>query len=169
MAKACLSREDFSAGSTPRICPVTGQAAARRWDLDARTRPRALKALLIFGPFAWLVARLIGTKTVVGTLWLSDAGFETAQRQRRLRARGRTGALVGALVVAIVSDGLARFVPQSVRGVLAVLAVATAVVALPFRVEPIKATLDDAGRWVTLDDVHPDFVEATVGRTGTTA
>ena len=168
MPKACLSRGDFSGGAAPRVCPVTGQAAARRWDLDARTRPRALWALPILGPFAWLVAHLTTTKTVVGTLWLSEEGFEAVQHQLRVRARARTGAVVGGLAAGILSVGLAGFVPDPVRGVLGAGGVVTAVAVSLFRVPPIKATLDDSGRWVTVDDVHPAFAEAAVERIGTT-
>lgn len=161
MATACLSRQDFSSATVPRVCPVTGQAAQHRWDLDARSNPKAAAGtLIVFGVFTWLLAKLSRRTTVAGTVWLSQEALEAMGRRRRARTRIRTGALVGALGIGLLVFALPWPLAEGVRVLLMAAAVGALVAGATMRVEPMKATLDDTGRWVMLDDVHPVFAQA---------
>ncbi len=157
---------DFERGGLPRVCAVTGRPDADiAWNRTATDDAGALRILLLFGIFPYLIARALTKRTVRGNLWLSEEGMQWARARQRSFDVRRLSVFVAAIASMVAALGLAS-TPSRAAFVLVLVAL-TAIAAsafLPVDVMPLQ--LESSGRWVRAAGVHRDAATAveTSGR-----
>lgn len=167
MAAVTVFVDDAVRGDFPRVCARSGQPTDQivifRRQMGGISP--AMLLLVFLGPVGWVV--LVGfalfSRTETLTVRLPYAP-QAWRLDRRLRGASLTVGVIGvaALVASFGFVPLGQGTGWLATG-LAALAIAAAI-EIGRRFDDPRLDLDASRRWVTLTNVHPAFVEATLAR-----
>lgn len=162
MAAVSVFVDDAIRGDLPLICAKTGEPA----DVIIRIRqpvggmPRVVWLLVVLGavsfPVIFLLALLWPGEQLTVRVPQTDASFERERHMQRLRLAA-LGAGVVVPLAGVMSVGM--FLGLWLALGVAFFVVAGALSIMLWR-ETIGVSIDVTRRWVTLTNVHPNFVEA---------
>ena len=165
MARVEVFVDDAVRGRLPNVCVKTGERADGKFRIEQSWGGIGAGWLLLFlGPLGWIVlavwAATSRRERLTVRLPYSVAAFES---ERRL-LRERILALIVAVALGLAAIEQLASVARSVwvAGTIVAVVVAAAIqVRLGW--SEIGIRLDASHRWVTLSNVHPDFVLAVDG------
>ncbi len=162
MAAVSVFVDDAIRGTLPLVCAKTGDTA----DIVVRMRqpvggmPKVLWLAALFPPVGFvgvfLLALLWPGEQLTVRIPQTDASFERERHMQRLRLAA-LGAGVVVPLAGVMSVGM--FLGLWLALGVAFFVVAGALSIMLWR-ETIGVSIDVTRRWVTLTNVHPDFVEA---------
>ena len=170
MAEVTVFVDDAVLGRLPRVCAKrgtpTGSSLRAVQEVGRSNRLGILWLLALAGPLGWLVLLVLssrdGGEHLAVELPLSDGAYDDLRAARRLR----TGALLlgtATTVGLLVLTAWAQLGPLGALlvGAAALVTFAAAMVG-EWRVgrASVGIALDASRRWVTLNGVHPGFVDA---------
>lgn len=155
--------DDYIAGRTPGICVITGEPTADR--LTVRTEvdgPSAAWFVLILFPLiGWLILAVVLASArrsyLTGTLALSAAAYQHLRRTRRTALGVAAGGL-GLLLLA--GTGLVDVVDSVAVVVAMAMMIGGVVTYWVIESRSPRVRLDASRRWVSIQQVHPNFVAA---------
>ncbi|HVL28958.1 MAG TPA: hypothetical protein VM390_12470 [Acidimicrobiales bacterium] len=154
-------------GDFPPVCARTGRPTddLAWFERPVSGRNWALLLLLLLGPPGWLVLVVLLATDRRETLTVRlPYSPEAWAADRRLRARSLGTFAAGAAAV-LAGYGFTGTGPAGVWFVIGMgLVVGGAALAWARRAADPSFSLDASRRWVTVTNVHPAFVEATLAR-----
>ena len=167
-----LAIDAFEAGDLPEICVLSGrQATTTRMFTFHNRVEQATGWLILLGVFPFVLVRAITRKTTRGPLPISSEELEARLKASRGGAQGdlkiiAAGTGVGGLAGAVIDFGLIS--GDSGTGFLfgglaagALFGLVATVIRLPTRPQiSVRGAVEPSGRWLSLEGVHPDFVDA---------
>jgi hypothetical protein len=156
MASAAVFVDDAVLGRLPGVCVKTGAPADRLVRLDKRLgRSPLIWLLVLLGPLGWIVllAALMGGERLTIRLPMADPGLDRSRRWARITSAGMVLFVIGVVVTFYGRDPIGLSLVAAGAG--------TTIVAMVIDgLTSIGIDLDASRRWVTLNNVHPAFVEA---------
>jgi hypothetical protein len=174
MASVMVFVDDAVRGSLPRICSRDGvpttSSLRRRDEVGDRAGLGVAWLLLLAGPIGWLGLLVIAlsksgrVEELTVELPLGDAAYGRLRTARRRRDRSVfalvAGMVIGFLLLIATRTTLIQF-GLLVAGVVVAVGFVT-LIANTIRLdrETLGVSLDASRRWVSLSNVHPQFVAA---------
>lgn len=162
MARATRFPVDaFERDRLPEICILSGEPTGDRLKSKVSSRPDVLW-LLLFGIVPYVIARAILTKTVSGTLPVSEDVYIVIKARRR---KAYPFYFVGLAMLALGILVLAASAQAAVA--LAFLGVAVIVIGEVYVTmkDPLRRLrLDSSGRWIELPNAADRFAETVAAR-----
>jgi hypothetical protein len=165
MARVEVFVDDAVRGRLPNVCVKTGERADGKFRIEQSWGGvGAGWLLMLLGPLGWIVlavwAATARRERLTLRLPYSAAAFD---RETRL-LRERIVAVIVAVALAFAAIVQLASVPRAVWGAGTVVAVVVAAaIQITLGWSQIGIRLDASHRWVTLSNVHPDFVRAVDG------
>jgi hypothetical protein len=166
MASVEVFVDDAVRGRLPNVCVKTGEKADGKLRIEQDCGGLGggwFVLLLLFGPFGWIVLAILSA-TARGSVLTVRLPYSEAAVDREVRlSRERWVAVAVAVLLGLAAIARLASIPRTVWWVGAVVAlVVAAIVHVRFVFTRVHIRLDASGRWITLSNVHPEFVRAVI-------
>jgi hypothetical protein len=165
MARVEVFVDDAVRGRLPNVCVKTGDRADGKFRIEQEYDGLngGWFLLLLLGPFGWVILVVLALSARRSSLSV-QLPYSTGAVDHEVRlSRERWVAI--AAVILLVLAGAAQFlsIPRTMWYVAAAVALAVAVIIhVRFVWTRVHIRLDASRRWITLSNVHPEFVHAVI-------